>query len=1087
MSLHGVKTVEIAKGLVGTGLPKTAVIGIVGTASKNLNPQTPVLINSMENVRKHFGSGGTIPAAVEAIFNQGGATVFAVNVSIGTRGTEDGKTVFSGIKYKKGVIDLAAADEKNRYPHLVRVEVASGSTILKEGVDYTVDYHSGIIRRNSTAALPAEIALNLTLYRVENYDITGWSGDERIKKAFESFEKGCKPFGYNPKLLIAPHFSEKNENVESMRVTAHQLGAMAIVDIPEAADFETAKDTHLVLEDERVVVCYPYVTTGKNAKGEDINLPYSSYLAGVIAARDVERGFWWSPSNKEIKGITGVSKDLTAMINDEESEVNLLNELGIVTVFKSFGTGYRAWGNKSKGAAYPTNFISVRRTADVIHEALQKTMKQFMNRTIDLALLDDITESVNAFMRMLKGKGALTSGKCKFNPYINDAADMAEGKLKFTIEFTSAAPAETITFESCVWGGGNAAGKKSTLPFKALLASHHLAPKTETPLAGSYCADTSTGGIDFNFSPIKLSAYSYVIRVHGKFWEDTSEERQNFMDNNKRDFIQFRTNDKCLIWWGHNIAVVFDDYRNFLRDDCNLIVGVRNAANSKLYLNGKLLQESTNEIGDVIYETIHFGHNPYGGGNLHVKGAYSLILFFTRALKIDEMLEVEKNIIPEGSFFTAPLQGTCYDVSGNSKHGVATNITWEKQDEFHYNFEKGYGEGPELVVDGDMSSSGVNSWLSYWDAPLSKTSDSEKGQVLKVANNVSTDHMGAYQANRLEIGKRYRVSGWIKGEEACVGKYLREYMSLSTGRNFHKITDGWTHFDYCLPNDATSPAVSLYVVNIFENGSYYLKDVSVKEILIPSLSDDSGFVEFGKEEIENSNFTLWTDGKPDNWIINNESYATVQPISGGGLRMSSTGSCNIAQNVDVSEHLYRTSLKVKVINGSFDYWDGAEWHENITEDLDIVDIVSTTLSSRYVRLDTEGSEIEIYEFSCRKYYPVTKIHPASPKHNNCESLIDFSKIDGCEWFDTSDGNIFPGRDADGKLITELEAYDSSRPKCLHPSVVENIDTYLAESYRNRIFIRRTGDFYHDLLIYKKPVDRTSVENFLNSKGKNIPH
>lgn len=51
-------------------------------------------------------------------------------------------------------------------------------------------------------------------------------------------------------------------------------------------------------------------------------------------------------SNQEIAGITGVERTISAMINDPNCEANLLNEAGITTVFNSFGTGLRLWGNR---------------------------------------------------------------------------------------------------------------------------------------------------------------------------------------------------------------------------------------------------------------------------------------------------------------------------------------------------------------------------------------------------------------------------------------------------------------------------------------------------------------------------------------------------------------------------------------------------------------------------------------------------------------------------------------------------------------------------------------------------------------------
>lgn len=83
------------------------------------------------------------------------------------------------------------------------------------------------------------------------------------------------------------------------------------------------------------------------------------------------------------------------MIDDPNCEVNLLNEAGVTTVFNSFGTGLRAWGNRS--AAWPTlshmkNFISVRRTGDIINESIRYFSLQFMDRPLDQALIDALVE-----------------------------------------------------------------------------------------------------------------------------------------------------------------------------------------------------------------------------------------------------------------------------------------------------------------------------------------------------------------------------------------------------------------------------------------------------------------------------------------------------------------------------------------------------------------------------------------------------------------------------------------------------------------------------------------------------------------------
>ena len=42
--------------------------------------------------------------------------------------------------------------------------------------------------------------------------------------------------------------------------------------------------------------------------------PYSQRLAGVMAAKDVDKGYHWSPSNTEIKGIIGVELYYISMV-----------------------------------------------------------------------------------------------------------------------------------------------------------------------------------------------------------------------------------------------------------------------------------------------------------------------------------------------------------------------------------------------------------------------------------------------------------------------------------------------------------------------------------------------------------------------------------------------------------------------------------------------------------------------------------------------------------------------------------------------------------------------------------------------------
>lgn len=394
--LHGVETIEIQKGARTIKTVKTAVVGLVGTAPISsvaaeygtINEPT-LILNEIDAV-KYFGeqtSGYTIPQALQSIFDQGAGVVIVINV-------------FDPVKHQS-VSDVTIGD-------------------INGGVD----------------------------------TLTG------KRKGMKAFEDCYSLFGYFPKTIIAPVFCEETAVVSQMKAICDKIRAIGLVDAPIGTTVQEAitgrgpeGTINFNTSSDRVILCYPHLKVYDSELDTNILQPYSQRLAGVIAAKDVNKGYHWSPSNTEINGIVGVEKQLTSMINDPTSEVNTLNEAGIVTVFNSYGSGFRTWGNRSAAfpaSTHPTNFINVRRTADILHESVEYSMLQFIDFPIDNGLIDSISESVNAFIRTLIGRGALIDGKCYYNPDKNPVTEIANGHLLFDVEFMPPTPAERITFESFI-------------------------------------------------------------------------------------------------------------------------------------------------------------------------------------------------------------------------------------------------------------------------------------------------------------------------------------------------------------------------------------------------------------------------------------------------------------------------------------------------------------------------------------------------------------------------------------------------------------------------------------------------------------
>ena len=394
--LHGVETIEIQKGARTIKTVKTAIVGLVGTAPissvaaeyRTINEPT-LILNEIDAV-KYFGeqtSGYTIPQALQSIFDQGAGVVIVINV-------------FDPAKHQS-ISDVTIGD-------------------INGGVDALTGKRTGM----------------------------------------KAFENCYSLFGYFPKTIIAPVFCEETAVVAQMKAICDKIRAIGLVDAPIGTTVQEAitgrgpeGTINFNSSSDRVILCYPHLKVYDSESNSNILQPYSQRLAGVIAAKDVNKGYHWSPSNTEINGIVGVEKQLTSMINDPTSEVNTLNEAGIVTVFNSYGSGFRTWGNRSAAfpaSTHPTNFINVRRTADILHESVEYSMLQFIDFPIDNGLIDSISESVNAFIRTLIGRGALIDGKCYYNPDKNPVTEIANGHLLFDVEFMPPTPAERITFESFI-------------------------------------------------------------------------------------------------------------------------------------------------------------------------------------------------------------------------------------------------------------------------------------------------------------------------------------------------------------------------------------------------------------------------------------------------------------------------------------------------------------------------------------------------------------------------------------------------------------------------------------------------------------
>lgn len=466
--LHGVETIEIDRGPRPIRQVKTAVVGLICTApifsiaAADAKVNEPVLITSDVDAARYAGAartGYTGPAALDAIHDHGAGLVVMVNV-------------FNPAVHKSSqsaTEHTVAADDTISLPHdgltAVVVQNQAQDTTYVADTDYTLDAVDGVITRVDGGAIAAGATLSIAYDHADpslitSADIIGAVDGGGNRTGLQALLDCYNLFGFHPKILIAPGYATATAVTAELEVMASKLRAIALVDAPIGTAFQDAITgrgpegaINFNSSSERLLLCYPHLKRYDAVTDTETLEPMSQRLAGIICAKDRENGYWWSPSNTELKGVTGVERRITAMINDATSEANLLNEAGITTVFNAFGTGLRVWGNRSAAwpsVTHPKNFINIRRTADVLHESVEYNMLQFLDRPLNNALIQDIRASVKAFIRTLISRGALIDGDCTYDPAKNPPDQLALGHLTFDITFMPPTPAERVTFESFI-------------------------------------------------------------------------------------------------------------------------------------------------------------------------------------------------------------------------------------------------------------------------------------------------------------------------------------------------------------------------------------------------------------------------------------------------------------------------------------------------------------------------------------------------------------------------------------------------------------------------------------------------------------
>lgn len=274
-------------------------------------------------------------------------------------------------------------------------------------------------------------------------NIIGTTKADGTRTGLQALLDGKSLYNAQPRLLTAPGWSANLAVATAMNSLAEKLRAIAIVDTPDG-DYSTAIQYAENFGSKRIYMVYPAVKYFDTTISDYVSAPASPYVAGLFAKTDDAYGFWASPSNKEINGITGTTKQVEFLDGDETCRANLLNNAFITTIIRD--DGYRLWGNRTLSADQKWSFVTRVRTLDIVMDAILYGHKWAVDRSITKTYVKDVTEGLNNFMRDLKNQGAIVNFEVYADPELNTASQLEQGKVYWNIRFTDVPPAENPIF-----------------------------------------------------------------------------------------------------------------------------------------------------------------------------------------------------------------------------------------------------------------------------------------------------------------------------------------------------------------------------------------------------------------------------------------------------------------------------------------------------------------------------------------------------------------------------------------------------------------------------------------------------------------
>lgn len=247
--------------------------------------------------------------------------------------------------------------------------------------------------------------------------------------------------GFKPRIIAVPKYDSQAVATE-MASICKKLRAFGYISTAGAATRDAAiQYARNFSQRELMMIHGDFLSWDTNTSKNDTDYAVARAV-GLRAFIDKHFGWHKNISNVAIDGVTGVTKPMSFDIQDDSTDVNLLNAKNISVPIKF--NGFRIWGGRTLSSDTLFAFEQYTRTAQIIADTFGEAFDWAIDKPLTPSLVKDMVEMINQKFRYWKSLGYIVDGNAWIDPEINTKDIIKDGKFYIDYDYTPVPSLESL-------------------------------------------------------------------------------------------------------------------------------------------------------------------------------------------------------------------------------------------------------------------------------------------------------------------------------------------------------------------------------------------------------------------------------------------------------------------------------------------------------------------------------------------------------------------------------------------------------------------------------------------------------------------